>query len=70
MLRRLLSCLLKENRSTSKPFKRVGHQASTAEKYYRQIGGGGHLMEAYDAIGPCEFVMNKLTDLNIVEMKI
>ena len=32
----------------------MGHQANTAEKYYRQIGGGGHLMDAYDAIGPHE----------------
>ena len=29
----------------------MGHQANTAEKYYRKIEGGGHLMEAYDAIG-------------------
>ena len=29
----------------------MGHQPSTAEKYYREIGGGDHLIGAYEAIG-------------------
>ena len=30
----------------------MGHHSSTAEKYYREIGGGDHFVGAYQAIGP------------------
>ena len=38
----------------------MGHQANTAEKYYRQIGGGGHLLDAYDAIAPSGNEMDQI----------
>ena len=32
----------------------MGHQPSTADKYYREIGGGSHLKGAYEAIKPVQ----------------
>ena len=32
----------------------IQHQHNTAEKYYRQLGGGDHLIEGYEEIGKIE----------------